>query len=58
MEEHDRKNAAREYFAAQRVRINQSRNARKWFYRGVVGTLAAGYLFLQTTKEDKTEENA
>lgn len=51
------KAAVDEYVETQRMRITQSRNARKWFYRGILTTVAAGMVYAHlANKEDNTEE--
>lgn len=50
------KETVQQYVETQQARIAKSRNARKWFYRGIVATLAAGYVIANVTKDDNTEE--
>jgi len=48
-----------EYVDARRDAIERSRNARRWFYRGVITTLALSYVCAVVgNKQDKTEESA
>lgn len=58
MNKKDMKTTAEEYVEMQRQRLERSRNARRWFYRGVFTTLVAGYVYAVLNKDDDTEVEA
>jgi len=55
MDKKDMKTTANEYVELQRQRLERSRNARRWFYRGIFATLAGFYVVALVNKDDDTE---
>lgn len=58
MAERTAKELVQEIAHENRERITRGRNARKWFYRGVLATLAASYAYTAwVQRSDEKEES-